>query len=359
MSQTSARLSLPFLQPAQAQKHVTVNEALERLDFLVQLSVVAFDALSPPSDAEDGQVWALGPMPTGDWAGEGGKLALRAGGGWEFIPPASGWCATRGTELRLYDGGDWRAPGPGSLQNVDGVGIRTSHDAANPLAVAGAGTLLSHDGAGHQLKINKAGDAATASLLFQTSWSGRAEIGTAGNDDLSFKVSADGMTWRDGLVVRSGDGAVKAPNGLIIEGQTAVHLGNLLGSATQHAGQPTGAVIERGETPTGSYLRLADGTQICMAVLEVGNPTALGAGSFADPYRTSAQSWIFPMPFATVPVVTGHATTLSAQADDRRMLFSSAPPSATEVAEVQASRLSGSAGSETCAIDVLAVGRWY
>ncbi len=35
MSQTSPRLDLPYLQPAQAQKHVIHNEALRRLDFFV------------------------------------------------------------------------------------------------------------------------------------------------------------------------------------------------------------------------------------------------------------------------------------------------------------------------------------
>ena len=35
--QNTARLGLPLLQPAQAQKHVTVNEALMRLDGLVNL----------------------------------------------------------------------------------------------------------------------------------------------------------------------------------------------------------------------------------------------------------------------------------------------------------------------------------
>ena len=38
MSQSSARLTLPFIQAAQAQKHVTHNEAVRALDMLVQLS---------------------------------------------------------------------------------------------------------------------------------------------------------------------------------------------------------------------------------------------------------------------------------------------------------------------------------
>ena len=39
MPELSANLSLPLLMPAQAQKHVTHNEALQVLDALVQLVV--------------------------------------------------------------------------------------------------------------------------------------------------------------------------------------------------------------------------------------------------------------------------------------------------------------------------------
>lgn len=38
MSQTSTHLNLPYIQPAQAQKHVTHNEAIELLDLIVHLT---------------------------------------------------------------------------------------------------------------------------------------------------------------------------------------------------------------------------------------------------------------------------------------------------------------------------------
>ena len=41
MSETSPRLDLPYIQPSQAQKHVTHNESLQRLDALVQMTVLA------------------------------------------------------------------------------------------------------------------------------------------------------------------------------------------------------------------------------------------------------------------------------------------------------------------------------
>ncbi len=47
--------------------------------------------------------------------------------------------------------------------------------------------------------VNKEADGDTASLLFQSGWSGRAEVGLAGDTDFVFKVSADGSTWIEAI----------------------------------------------------------------------------------------------------------------------------------------------------------------
>ena len=49
MVETSSILSLPYIQPSQAQKHVTHNEALRILDVLVQLGALTDDQNMPPS----------------------------------------------------------------------------------------------------------------------------------------------------------------------------------------------------------------------------------------------------------------------------------------------------------------------
>lgn len=54
---------------------------------------------------------------------------------------------------------------------------------------------LAHDGAGHQLKINKAASEDTASILFQSSFSGRAEMGLAGDESFAIKTSSNGDDW--------------------------------------------------------------------------------------------------------------------------------------------------------------------
>ena len=50
----TAQLGLPLVQPAQAQKHVTVNEALARLDGLVLLTLQSQSVATPPAVVSDG-----------------------------------------------------------------------------------------------------------------------------------------------------------------------------------------------------------------------------------------------------------------------------------------------------------------
>ncbi|MGI3165190.1 DUF2793 domain-containing protein [Pseudooceanicola sp. 200-1SW] len=196
MPELSARLSMPYLQPSQAQKHVTHNEALLILDALVQLAVADRDLTAPPAGPAEGDRYIVASGATGDWAGEDGRVAQFDGTAWVFHAPQPGWRAWVVDEERLvtWRGGAW-ADDSGLPLEAAQLGVNTSADAVNRLAVASGATLLTHAGSDHQLKINKAGAGDTASLLYQTGWSGRAEMGLAGEDDFSLKVSADGSAW--------------------------------------------------------------------------------------------------------------------------------------------------------------------
>ena len=67
----SINLELPYILPAQAQKHVTHNEALRRLDGMVQL-VVQQETGTPPGTPAEGQCFAVGATPSGAWSGKAG-----------------------------------------------------------------------------------------------------------------------------------------------------------------------------------------------------------------------------------------------------------------------------------------------
>jgi uncharacterized protein DUF2793/peptidase G2-like protein len=211
----SAILALPYIQPSQSQKHVTHNEAISTLDVLVQLVVAGFGATTPPADPAPGDVHALGATPTGAWAGQDNTLATWHDGAWVFITPLAGWRAwgVSEAELRIWDGAAWGLPKAG-MDNLGGVGINTTADATNRLSVSAPATLLSHEGSDHQLKINKAGDTDTASLLFQSGWTGHAEMGLSGSTDFAIKVSDDGTTWNEALVF---DGASGTASGTAIQ----------------------------------------------------------------------------------------------------------------------------------------------
>lgn len=211
MSDTSPALGLPFIQPAQAQKHVTHNEALRVLDAVTQLSVESADLATPPANADKGARYIVAASGQGAWAGQDHTIALFTGTAWEFYAPQSGWradVAPTGNTLR-FDGSIWQ---PIDLpETLPLLGLNTSADSTNRLAASAEATLLTHEGAGHRLKINKSGAADTASLLFQTDWSGRAEMGTTGNDDFSIKVSPDGTQFFTAMTVDAASGLVAFP----------------------------------------------------------------------------------------------------------------------------------------------------
>ena len=358
MSQNSPRLYLPFLQPSQAQKHVTHNEALRRLDLIVQLSVVAMNASTPPPAPAQGEIHAIGTAPTGDWTGQAGKLAAWLDNSWHFVTPQPGWRAWDHSSdgLKIWDGAVWIDP-PTPTQNLSGVGIATVHDSTNRLSVRSPATLLTHDGAGHQLKINKADAAETASLLFQSNWTGHAEMGLSGSTGFSIKVSPDGATWTDALNfdpttgTASGAAVQNSANdtttGRLMRADYGYGPGNLLGAVSESGGSPTGAVIERGITAEGEFVRFADGTLICTANLTATTCTSAEGALFAS----ASSTWTFPATFAT-----GSTPTVSGSGGATTRFIGWDEPTETQVAFKVLSPTSDATALPPTAI---AIGRWF
>ena len=224
MSETTSRLGLPFIMPAQAQKHVTHNEALQRLDALVHL-VISGTAFAPPPAPAEGACHIVGPGASGAFTGHEGEIAIFQDGYFQFIAPVAGWSAwfSSAGEMRVFDGASWIAAALPSDAGFQTVGVNAGADFDNRLAVSAPATLLTHAGAGHQLKINKATTGDTASLLFQSGWSGRAEMGLAGSDGFAIKTSPDGVTWHEALKVLP-SGAVVAPQRPLVRAALAAGL---------------------------------------------------------------------------------------------------------------------------------------
>ncbi|GGD14218.1 DUF2793 domain-containing protein [Aureimonas glaciei] len=203
-------LSLPLLAAAQAQKHVTHNEALLALDAFVGAAVRDRGRSAPPEQPADGDRHLVAAEAVGAWAGREGTMAAFQGGAWVFyaLKPGMRLFVEDEGRLLVHDGLTWRD----ALGTVSRLGINATPTAVNRLAVSAPATLLDHQGDDHRLLINKAETADTASLVFQNAYAGKAEIGLAGSDALSVKVSTDGMAWREAMRLDAATGAVLKPH---------------------------------------------------------------------------------------------------------------------------------------------------
>ncbi len=113
MSDATTHLLLPYILAAQAQKHVTHNEALRILDGLVHLSVLDRDLTTPPASPADGDRYIVGSGATSDWAGWDLNIALWTDGAWLRLPPSTGWRAWVEDEavLLVWNGATWEVVG--------------------------------------------------------------------------------------------------------------------------------------------------------------------------------------------------------------------------------------------------------
>lgn len=153
-----------------------------------------------------------------EWSGKAGQVAAFQDGGWVFLEPRTGWLAWVAEEEKLlcWTGASWDGIEStfSALQNLSLFGIGTAADGANPFAAKLNKALwtakYSGEGGDGDLRytFNKQAPGNTASLLMQSDWSGRAEIGLTGDDDLHMKVSADGSAWTEGLVMDRATGAL-------------------------------------------------------------------------------------------------------------------------------------------------------
>ncbi len=101
----------PSWPPARPRTHITVNEALGKLDGLVQLAVQSRSVAAQPASPGDGAMHILPSGATGaSWLDmAGGLLARYADGVSETLTPRAGWLAwiiDEGLAL-IHDGEDW------------------------------------------------------------------------------------------------------------------------------------------------------------------------------------------------------------------------------------------------------------
>lgn len=232
----SSRLSLSFVAPAQAQKHVTVNETFRRLDALTQLTVRSRTISTQAATPSEGDAYILPAGASGDaWDNfSDGALAVFQDGAWVEIASVEGMRAYIADEaiVSVFDGATWteisgNGSGGGVVSGAPTFGVNTSADTTNRLSVKSDAVLFSHDdvtpGSGNaRIVVNKSAPSDTASHLFQTGFSGRAEFGLTGDDNLAVKVSPDGTIFHTAFTIEKDSGYFAL--GKITEPQAVCHV---------------------------------------------------------------------------------------------------------------------------------------
>jgi hypothetical protein len=292
------RLAMPLLAAGQAQKHVTLNDSLLRLDTVVQLAVLDRNLSTPPVSPAANAAYIVGASPTGAWAGKANAIAIFIDGFWTFEIPLAGWRAwlVDETIIAVYDGTQWI--GLTDTVKAGLVGINATADSGNRLAVSSPATLLTHDGGGHQLKINKASAGDTGSLLFQTAYSGRAEMGLSGSDGFSLKVSANGTAWSNALTIDPANGRMTLTADATVAGHrigmgnnavaTNIGFGTGILNAITSGAMNVAIGINAAFYTTSGTQNVAIGRETMRNNQAGSNNTALGAQ--ASYYATSAQN---------------------------------------------------------------------
>ncbi|SOC84902.1 Protein of unknown function [Ensifer adhaerens] len=327
MTDTTPNLNLPYILPSQAMKHITHNEALQILDATTHAVIVA-SLSTPPASPVEGALYLVGASATSDWSGKDGRLAFFIDGAWIFLVPRTGWRAwfAEDGRTRVFDGTAWTDPL--SSPSIDRLGISATADVTNRLAVSSDASLFNHAGHSHRMKLNKQAAADTASLLFQSDWSGRAEIGLLGNDALQFKTSPDGSGWSVGLEI-SGDGIARMPARPIVSATLAsatyaLASGHLVGFDTMsvmQGGFQLGPALAGGR---GKPL-IAPAAGLYMIAMRA-NLQATGAASLAIAINGTASNLRWNASAATSPVVTAGVTgILSLAAGDAVALVADGP----------------------------------
>jgi hypothetical protein len=297
MSDATPRLALPLIAAGQAQKHVTHNEALLDLDALIHLHVEAKGLTAPPPAPVEGARYLVGSSPSGVFTGQADRLAIFEEGGWRFLTPRRGWIASVGTSsvVEIFDGTLWRPAFDMTTAVLPMLGVNSTPDANNPVSlrvnrVLAMARPVAESGDGDiRLTLSKEAVTRTASLIFQTNFSGRAEFGLTGSDAFAVRVSPNGQVWRTALSVDPLSAEAVFPMGLsaghrsenlLINGDFAIRQrGGVLGSLPANV-----MAFDRWRTGAGGATVTQSGQTVTLSaglIQQMVEPSVFGLASLA------------------------------------------------------------------------------
>jgi hypothetical protein len=181
----SPKIALPYLVASQAQKEVTHNEALNRLDALVMPNVLAIQ-FTPPGSPVNGNTYIIGGgTATGAWATRETQIAAYVDG-WLFFAPVKGWT--------VYNQGDDK------FYTYNGTGWTVA-------LLSAAGQIAAQDGTNGAPIYSFAADTNTGMYRI-----GADDLGFATNGTLRFRIDSSGnlRAQNGALVLGTESAAIQA-----------------------------------------------------------------------------------------------------------------------------------------------------
>jgi hypothetical protein len=191
--------ALPLMAPAQARKHIIVNEALSAIDRRLHIRLMSVTIVHPPLVPSIGDRYGIPENATEDWSGQSGSIAEWSGHAWKFTRPDLGWIAhvsdADGVCVMTQNG--WEA----LKRTVDtvprlGIGAQANpHDrlsVRSPSVYFGPGTEAGDSGS-VDLSMNRDDPSNNVRLLFKTADTASAEFGLVGDNTLRLKTFDNGL----------------------------------------------------------------------------------------------------------------------------------------------------------------------
>lgn len=105
---TTSHLEITLLEQSQAQKEITINEALARIDAVLNCGVIDRDLATPPGSPTAGDTYIVAASPTGAWSGKAGQVAYYDQV-WRFVVPREGlmlWLNDENVHV-VHNGTSW------------------------------------------------------------------------------------------------------------------------------------------------------------------------------------------------------------------------------------------------------------
>ncbi|RTS79718.1 hypothetical protein DY947_16295 [Pseudomonas aeruginosa] len=169
-----------------------------------------------------------------------------------------------------------------------------------------------------------------------------------------------GSAWTElvgGMADAPSDGKRYARLNNAWAGLGAAAVADILGTVSQAGGMPTGAIYEGGSNANGSYVRLADGTQICSSSLLTFTAEASSVGA----------RWTFPANFVSPSMMFGSVVASGAGADydpgiaarNQGTVYFNSSTNYANLGFLCISSASFTPGAQTRNNRAIAIGRWF